>query len=78
MFKIAVFADIHANCHALKVIMNDINNKMFDEVICLGDILSKGPNPKECLDLIIDNDINAQSPPGSRLLSRLLTGFAAA
>ena len=57
MFKIAVFADIHANYHALKAIMDDINDKMFDEVICLGDILSKGPNPKECMDLIIDNDI---------------------
>lgn len=54
--KIAVFSDIHGNLQALEAIVADINKNNFDEVICLGDAIAMGPNPKECLDLIIDND----------------------
>jgi len=57
MYKIAVFTDIHAVLEPLEAIIGDIKKKEFNEVICLGDILSKGPNPKECMDLIIDNNI---------------------
>lgn len=57
MYKIAVFADIHANYNALSVIIDDINKHSYDRVICLGDILSKGPSPRECMDAIIDNNI---------------------
>lgn len=57
MYKIAVFADIHANYEALKVIIDDIEKRNFNEVICLGDVLSKGASPRECFDLIIDNNV---------------------
>ena len=57
MVKIAVFADIHANYHALKAIIENINKYKYDEVFCLGDILSKGPNPKECMREIMNNNI---------------------
>ena len=55
--KIAVFSDIHANLQALEAIIEDIKKQNVDRIICLGDIISKGPNPKECLDLIIENNI---------------------
>ena len=55
--KIAIFSDIHSNLEALESIKNDINNQELDEVICLGDILAMGPNPKECLDLIMNSNI---------------------
>lgn len=57
MYKIAIFSDIHSNFEVLSAIMNDINKNNFDEVICLGDTLGLGPNPKECLDLIINSNI---------------------
>jgi len=58
MKRIAVFSDIHGNYHALEAIIKDIKINNIDEVICLGDTIAIGPRPKECLDLIIDNNIN--------------------
>jgi len=56
--KVAVFSDIHGNLQALEAIINDINKEKIDKVICLGDVIGIGPNPKECLDMIIDNNID--------------------
>ena len=56
--KIAIFSDIHGNKEALQAIINDIKNNDIDEIISLGDNIGIGPNPKECLDLIINNNIN--------------------
>lgn len=55
--KIAIFSDIHGNLQALEEIIKDIKLNKFDRVICLGDILAMGANPRECLDLIIQNNI---------------------
>lgn len=55
--KIAVFTDIHGNLEALEAIIKDIKSKRVDEIICLGDTISLGTNSKECLDLIIQNNI---------------------
>lgn len=55
--KLAVFTDIHGNLEALKAIINDINSKNVDEIICLGDTIGLGSESKECLDLIIENNI---------------------
>ncbi len=57
MKKIAVFSDIHGNMQALTSILEDISSSSFDEIICLGDIIGIGPNPKECLDLIKNSNI---------------------
>ncbi len=53
--RIAIFSDIHENKEALKSIIDDINNNNIDEIICLGDTIGIGPNPKECMDMIIGN-----------------------
>lgn len=55
--KIAVFSDVHGNYQALCAIMDDIRKKNIDNIICLGDVIAIGPNPKECLDVIINNNI---------------------
>jgi len=55
--KIAIFTDIHGNKEALSSIINDIKKEGINEIICLGDIIGIGPNPKECMDIIIDNNI---------------------
>ena len=53
--KIAFFSDIHGNLQALDAILADL--PVCDEVICLGDILSLGPDSDKCLDRIIDAGI---------------------
>ena len=55
--KIAIFSDIHGNLQALESIIKNIKEKRIDKVYCLGDVIGIGPNPKECLDLIINNNI---------------------
>lgn len=56
--RYAIFSDIHGNLQALETIMEDIKKNEFDKVICLGDVIALGPNSKECLDIIINNNVN--------------------
>ena len=56
--KVAIFTDVHGNKEALQAILSDIKNKDIDEAICLGDVIAIGPNSKEWLDMIIDNNVS--------------------
>jgi len=49
----ALVSDIHGNIEALNAVMADIAQQSVDELICLGDIVGYGPNPIECLELIM-------------------------
>ena len=49
----AVVSDIHSNIEALSVVLADIEKRGIKTIYCLGDVVGYGPNPKECLDLII-------------------------
>jgi predicted phosphodiesterase len=50
----AVVSDIHSNIEALSVVLADIEKRGIKTIYCLGDVVGYGPNPKECLDLIIE------------------------
>jgi len=50
----AVLSDIHSNIEALTTVLADIEKRGIKTIYCLGDVVGYGPNPKECLDLIID------------------------
>lgn len=50
----AVISDIHSNIEALTAVLNDIEQRGIKTIYCLGDVLGYGPNPKECLDLIME------------------------
>ena len=51
--KRALISDIHGNLEALEAVLDDIQQISVDEIYCLGDIIGYGPNPCECLDLVI-------------------------
>lgn len=55
MESIAVISDIHGNLEALKSVLEDIKKRNIEKIICLGDIIAKGSNQKECLELIKEN-----------------------
>lgn len=55
--RIAIFSDIHGNKEALTSIVEDIKKENINEIICLGDTIGIGPNPKECMDIILDTNI---------------------
>jgi len=50
--RYAVISDIHSNLEALQCVIDDIKKENVDKVICCGDIIGYGPNPKECIELI--------------------------
>ena len=50
----AVVSDIHSNLEALNCVLTDIKKRGIKTVYCLGDVVGYGPNPRECLDLVID------------------------
>ena len=50
----AVISDIHSNLEALTTVLADIEKRGIKTIYCLGDVIGYGPNPTECLDLIIN------------------------
>ena len=51
--KRALISDIHGNYEALVAVLAHIEGESVDEIICLGDIIGYGPDPVQCLDLIM-------------------------
>ncbi len=50
----AVVSDIHGNAEALKRVLEDIDARAVERIICLGDIVGYGPDPLECVDMVRD------------------------
>ncbi len=57
MNRYAIIADIHANLDAFQVVLEDIKQQKCTHVVCLGDVVGYGANPKECLDIVRDMNI---------------------
>jgi predicted phosphodiesterase len=53
MARYAIISDIHGNLQALEAVLQEIESLRISEVVCLGDIVGYGPNPRECLDLVM-------------------------
>ncbi|MEM6690049.1 MAG: metallophosphoesterase family protein [Planctomycetota bacterium] len=53
MPQLALISDIHGNLEALQAVLADIKSRGVGSVYCLGDIIGYGPNPCECLDLVM-------------------------
>lgn len=49
----AIISDIHANLEALEATLADIKSQGIDAIYCLGDVVGYGPNPRECIDLVM-------------------------
>ncbi|MDX1926712.1 MAG: metallophosphoesterase family protein [Pirellulaceae bacterium] len=49
----ALISDIHGNLEALTAVLADIREQKVDRIVCLGDVVGYGPNPCECLDLVM-------------------------
>lgn len=51
--QIAIISDVHANQEALDVVLRDIKRRGIKDIVCLGDIIGYGPNPRECLQALM-------------------------
>ena len=51
--RIAALSDIHGNLAALNVVLADIERHSVDYVVCLGDLVSLGPFPRQVIEHIL-------------------------
>jgi diadenosine tetraphosphatase ApaH/serine/threonine PP2A family protein phosphatase len=49
----AILSDIHGNLEALEAVLEDAIRHGADGFYFLGDVVGYGPNPRECLDLVM-------------------------
>jgi len=55
--KRAILSDIHGNLEALQAVLADAQACGATQMVCLGDVIGYGPNPLECIDLVMQFDI---------------------
>lgn len=53
--RILIISDIHANLTAFQAVLEDANGQ-WDKMWCLGDVIGYGPDPNECIDLLLEQD----------------------
>jgi len=49
---LAIISDIHSNTEALTAVLKDIAARKVKQIICLGDVVGYGPDPRTCVDLV--------------------------
>jgi len=50
--RIAFISDIHGNYTALQAVLSDIRSQNIDQIVCLGDTVTLGPQPREVLNTL--------------------------
>lgn len=50
--KYGVYADIHGNFDAAKVVFDFFKEQKLNYLLCLGDIVGYGPEPNRCIELV--------------------------
>jgi putative phosphoesterase len=49
LMRFAFISDIHGNLHSLELVLADIQKENVDQIVCLGDVASLGPQPREVI-----------------------------
>lgn len=50
--RIAVISDMHGNATAFEPVIEDLKQQSPDCIVCLGDIVMRGPQPVECIEMV--------------------------
>lgn len=54
MKRTAIVSDIHSNLEALQSVLEDIAEQECEEIVCLGDLVGYGPNPRQVMKTALD------------------------
>jgi len=54
--RYAVIGDIHGNLPALEAVLADIRREGVDQILCVGDVVGYGANPRECLHVMMERE----------------------
>lgn len=57
--RYGIFSDVHANVEALNSVLDAYQKERIDTLLCVGDIVGYGADPKECIHIIRDRAITA-------------------
>src|SRR5690606_37474990 len=49
----AILSDIHGNLEALEAVLASARAQGAEQIVCLGDVVGHGPQPVECLQLLL-------------------------
>ncbi|HJS29638.1 MAG TPA: metallophosphoesterase family protein [Anaerolineales bacterium] len=55
--RVGVLSDIHGNCHALDRVLEDLERRGVDVLVCLGDAIQGGPQPAEVVQRLRELEI---------------------
>jgi len=55
--KLAVFSDVHGNREAFERVLEDMEGRTLDGIVCLGDAVGYGPDPEDVVQLILERNI---------------------
>lgn len=47
--KLALISDLHGNLPAVEAVLADISGRNISQIVCLGDVVASGPQPREVL-----------------------------
>jgi len=50
--RLGIISDVHGNLQALLAVAHQLTAEGVDQVICLGDVVGYGANPKECVGFV--------------------------
>lgn len=53
MGRFAIISDLHSNIEALGAIFARLEKEGVERILCLGDIIGYGPNPEQCIDMVM-------------------------
>lgn len=50
--RLAAISDMHGNAVAFEAVIADLRRQSPDAIVCLGDVVMRGPQPGECVDML--------------------------
>lgn len=50
--RVIVLSDVHGNCFALETAFEDMKRTAYDHIVCNGDMIQGGPQPRETVQLL--------------------------
>jgi predicted phosphodiesterase len=59
--RVAAFSDVHGNLMALLTVLDSIDGQAppVDRILCLGDLVGRGPHPNEVINMLRERDIDS-------------------
>lgn len=52
--RVGIISDIHGNCVALDGVLDDCSADQLDQLVCLGDLITVGPQPRQVIERLRD------------------------